>query len=336
MTGKATVSLWLERQRRHLRAAASGRNLRPVADRTARIGRNDILLVATVRNERTRLPFFLDYYRRLGIGHALIVDNGSDDGSGDWLAAQPDVSLWSTASSYRDAGYGIDWLNHLLHRHAPGHWVLVADADEFFVYPHMDTRPLRALTDWLTASRRRAFGAMLIDMYSDGPIARNDCPESADPFQVLTHFDSASYIYERNGFYRNLWIRGGPRQRVFFRDRPEAAPALNKIPLVRWNRRCAYVSSTHMLLPRRMNEVYDETGGELTSGALLHAKFLSDFVRKARLEADRAEHFDGGREYRVYRDQLDRGIGLWTPHSTRYEGWRQLEALGLISTGDWA
>ena len=56
---------------------------------------------------------------------------------------------------------------------------------------------------------------------------------------------------------------GGP---VFFADRPERAPALNKVPLVRWDRRYAYVSSTHMLLPRGLNAVFDEWGGEKASG----------------------------------------------------------------------
>ncbi len=37
---------------------------------------------------------------------------------------------------------------------------------------------------------------------------------------------------------------------MFFQDNPEEAPALNKIPLVKWSKKYAYVDSTHMLLPR--------------------------------------------------------------------------------------
>ena len=67
-------------------------------------------------------------------------------------------------------------------------------------------------------------------------------------------------------------------------DWPERAPALNKIPLVKWHRDYAYVSSTHMLLPRGLNLVYDEWGGEKASGVLLHAKFIDTFSAKAKEE----------------------------------------------------
>ena len=336
MRAGTRLSLWTERHRAQVRARRSLSDLRAVTDRTASIQPTDILLCAAIRNEASRLPYLLTYYRALGVQHFLFIDNGSTDDSEQILSGQGDCSLWHTGASYKSSGYGMDWINGILARHGRGHWVLTVDADEFFVYPHMDARPLRALTDWLTASRRRAFGAMLIDLYSDGPIAANACPPGQSPLSVLTHFDSGNYSYRRNAHYRNLWIQGGPRQRVFFADLPGDAPALNKVPLVRWTSRSVYISSTHTLLPRRLNEVYDEKGGEHASGALLHTKFLSDFARKAREEADRGEHYADGWEYRIYVDKLDETANLWTPHSTRYTDWRQLDGLGLISTGDWA
>ena len=77
----------------------------------------------------------------------------------------------------------------------------------------------------------------------------------------------------RDGFFQNLWIQGGPRMRVFFGHKPSAAPALNKIPLVRWRRGYVYRNGAHELLPRRLNLTYSRGGGSVTSGVLLHAKF---------------------------------------------------------------
>ena len=62
---------------------------------------------------------------------------------------------------------------------------------------------------------------------------------------------------------------------------PRRAPTLNKVPLVRWQRGFAYVNSTHAILPRRLNAVFDETGGEMISGVLLHTKFLPIIVEKS-------------------------------------------------------
>src|SRR6056297_1651671 len=90
--------------------------LRPLVRRTDRIKRRDILLFCTLRNERIRLPWFLDYYRRLGVAHFLFVDNGSTDGGAEYLAEQDDVSVWTTQASYKRSRFGMDWLNGLLHR----------------------------------------------------------------------------------------------------------------------------------------------------------------------------------------------------------------------------
>ena len=308
----------------------------PDIDRTGQIEPQDILVFSTIRNERSRLPFFLDYYRRLGVRHFLILDNDSSDGSAAWLRRQNDVSLWRSSASYKAARFGMDWMNLLLMRHGHGHWCLTVDPDEFLVYPHCDSRGLRALTGWLDARGTRSFPAMLLDTYPKGPIDARPYAEGEDPFAIAGWFDPANYLIRKNPAYGNLWIQGGPRARSLFAQDPWSAPALNKIPLVKWHWRYVYVSSTHMLLPRALNLVYDEDGGEAASGCLLHAKFLSSFAEKAAEELDRRQHYADGREYEAYHAGLDRGLDLWCPQSRAYEGWRQLEELGLISRGDWA
>ena len=233
--------LRLQRKRWLIRAFRKRRELKTVIDRTAQIRPGDILLFSTQRNEQIRLPFFLNYYREMGINHFLIVDNDSDDGSVDYLVDQPDVSVWHTRKSYKRSRFGVDWLNWLQRKYGHGHWTLVVDPDEFFVYPFCDTRPVRALTDWLDASSIKSFSAMLLDMYPKGRIDENPYRAGQDPLEIATWFDSGNYTISKNGRFGNLWIQGGPRARVFFRDMPEKAPALNKIPLVKWDRRYAYV-----------------------------------------------------------------------------------------------
>ncbi|MEO1398948.1 MAG: glycosyltransferase family 2 protein, partial [Pseudomonadota bacterium] len=157
-----------------------------------------------------------------------------------------------------------------------------------------------------------------------------------NPFDILGWFDTGNYTISRNPRFKNLWIQGGPRARSFFADNPSRAPALNKIPLVRWHRSFTYVSSTHMLLPRGLNLVYDEWGGEKASGCLLHAKFLHTFADRTAEELQRREHFANSKEYEAYASFVDDDPTLWCKWSEKYINWRQLEVLGLMSQGNWA
>lgn len=324
-----------KRRRLLYRALRKRGELRPRIDRTAAIRKGDILAFATIRNEAIRLPWFLDHHRRLGVSQFLVVDNGSDDGSTDLLAEQPDVSLWTTDHSYKASRFGMDWLTWLLMRHGHGHWCLTVDADELLIYPYCDSRDLRALTHWLDAQGRPMLGAMMLDLYPRGPVGDQAYHAGDDPLATLQWFDPAGYGIRIQQPMGNLWIQGGPRARAFFAADPRRAPTLNKVPLVKWHWRHAYVNSTHSLLPPRLNRIYADDGGEAPSGLLLHTKFLNTIVDRARIEQQRGEHFSNSALYDRYYDALTENPDLWTPLSRRVTTWRGFESMGLMSRGGW-
>ncbi len=310
----------------------AGRQLRLVQNRMDRMGPRDIALITCLRNEKPRLPFFVDYYRRLGVRHFMVIDNDSDDGFREWAAGQEDMSVWHTSASYRDSKFGMLWCNDLLRRHRRGKWTVVVDPDEFLVYPRMETRSLKALTGFLDEEKRPAFHAVMLDAYSDRPLAETVLREGENPFEVCPWFDRDGY-WQAEGFGRGTWIRGGPRMRVFFHDHPKWAPAHNKIPLVKWGPRFHFRMSTHDGWPTRINR--DPIGTELAvTGALFHFKFVASLADKVAEEQVRREHYDGGREYDRYAVE-GRGEFMADGISIRYEGPRQLVELGLMSEGPW-
>ncbi|WP_051909425.1 glycosyltransferase family 2 protein [Paenirhodobacter enshiensis] len=323
-----------KRQRLLLRAYRSRHDLAAVRDRTAAIRPDTLLLFATMRNESVRLPYFLRHYRKMGIGHFLIVDNDSTDGTAAMLAAEPDVSLWRSGASYRASRFGMDWINHLLRRYGSGHWCLTVDADELLTIPHRDTRDLRDLTGWLDARGVPMMAALMLDLYPRGALSGAVCPPGTDPATVLNWFDADNYTWEFQPRFRNISIRGGVRRRVFFADTPENAPHLHKVPLIRWNRRYAYVSSTHVALPRRLNAGFDARLS-LPTGVLLHDKFLDQIIAKSRDEKLRGEHFTHAARYDGYYDALIADPVLWNADSQQMTDWRGLETLGLMSRGAW-
>ena len=323
------------RRRRFLwRAFAKRREMVLVRANHQGLAPQAILAFVTLRNEALRLPYFLEHYRKLGVGHFFVVDNGSTDGSAALLDA-PDISVWRSEGGYKASRFGLDWLTWLMRRHGAGHWCLTVDVDELLIYPHCETRPLPALTQHLAAAGRSSFGAMMLDLYPRGALAAQSYRPGQDPLEVLAWFDSGNYVVQVQPRMRNLWIQGGVRARAFFAAEPRKAPTLNKVPLVFWRRGYAYVNSTHAILPPRLNAVFDETGGEMLSGILLHTKFLPIIAEKSAEERQRGEHFANSTLYDRYYAALIASPDLWTPSSCRYRGWRHLEALGLMSRGDW-
>ena len=325
-----------KRRRLMYRAVARRHELHLRVDRTGAIGPRSILCFVCIRNEMPRLPWFLRHHRALGVDHFLFVDNGSDDGGTGWLAAQPDVSLWTTTASYKAARFGVDWVTWLMMRHGHRHWCLTLDADELLIYPHWQSRPLQALTAHLAATGRDAMGALMLDLYPDGPVTDAPFDPEGDPVDLLPLFDAAPYWQTRQEPMRNLWVQGGPRARAFFADDPRRAPTLNKLPLVFWHWRHVYANSTHSLLPPRLNLAYDGPGGSDLSGVLLHTKFLPVAVARAVEEQARGEHFSNSALYDAYYQAVAAGPDFRWAESQRLDGWEQLERLGLMSRGDWA
>lgn len=331
----AAYRLRWRRRRLLLRSLSKRGQLRAVSDRTDGIAPTSILCFSTVRNEMERLPHFLRHHRMLGVDHFLIVENDSDDGTAAFLSRQHDVSLWSTNASYKAARFGVDWLTTLMIDHGHGHWCLTLDADELLIYAHHDVRTLRALTDWLDLVGRKSMGALMLDLYPRRALGQTRVIAGEDPIAAIPYFDAGNYVAVRQSGLDNLWVQGGPRARTFFQDDPRRAPTLSKIPLVRWDRRYAYVSSTHSLLPARLNRVYDTDGSGAPTGILLHTKFLPQIVCKSVEEKQRGQHFENSDLYEKYYDALTDDAILWCEHATRYHGWRQLEGLGLLSRGGW-
>lgn len=324
-----------KRRRLLWRSFRSRHQLLVVADRTNSINPHDILLVMVQRNETARLPFFLEYYRRLGVAHFLVVDNASDDGSDAYLAEQSDVSLWRTPASYHASRFGLDWLTWLQMRYAHGHWCLTADADELLVYDQSGTRPLEDLVSYLDKLGQNALGALMVDLFPKGAIGSQTYRPGQNPTDILTHFDDAPYRAIRQRPLGNLWVQGGPRERVFFAREPSRAPTLNKLPLVRWSRRYAYVNSSHSALPPRLNALYDGPGDDRPSGALLHTKFLPEIVERSEIEKDRRQHFHTPSDFDDYYDQLAARPVLWHQEARRYTGPESLVEHGLISRINW-
>jgi len=280
-----------------------------------------VRVFATLRNERNYLPWFFSYYRSIGVKEFYMIDNGSDDGSHEFIAEQEDAYLFHSDESFRDNLYATYWLNHLIETYGGDGWAINADIDEMLVLPGIEEDGIEQCVERLEARGDEAVLAPLLDMYPES-ISQGELYRPGDsPLDYSPYFDNRiSQHPQVNCPY--LEIQGGSSER-FTGDR--TVDILTKAPLFRAGRGIKMFYICHQLTPAKVS---------LMRGALLHFKFLGPFVSKIRSEAKRGVHFAGGKRYKLLAEFFDRPIdaSLLGPDSIRYESSTQLSKLGLIKS----
>ncbi len=307
----------------------------------------EIRLFGKIRNEIARLPCFLSHYRALGVERFLLVDNGSSDGSAEFLGGEPDCHVFATSESMAASRAGMSWIEPLLARYGTGRWCIVVDADELLVYPGSETVRLPEFCATLERAGTNALPCIMLDMYPAGDVKNMSYAIGQSFTEACPFFDADGYRWTSDSPDGPTNF-GGPRERMFYPElldrrlmtrvrrnifyrlgkfiptlSPTPGPALNKVPLVRWSEGMRFAAAAHYLFGGRLSK---------TNGALLHFKFLADFGNRVREEVDRKAYFQGGKEYQRYYARLgaDAALDFMCAASVRYSGTSQLMALGLI------
>lgn len=318
---KGAKALWQARKRRlyipHIQPCAPGVLQRKDARELPETG-DEIRLFTAIRNEAWRLPWFLDYYRGLGVDRFFFVDNGSSDGSLDYLLEQPDVHIFWTDQSYAASYSGMQWINHLVRQFGRDGWVIYVDVDEALVYADIENQGLRDLTSYMAARDEEALPGFMLDMFSATTPKSPPPGEAIDFVESYPLFDPnvTRYPLANCPYY---YVRGGARRAYGWGE------ILTKTPLVRGGRDIEFLMSSHRISPARLSGV---------SAALLHFKlagnygqeFKEDQRNNNRMPACQKRH----RHYARVLQSDDGQPSLINEETLRYQGSRQLTELGLI------
>lgn len=279
------------------------------------VAEHDLVAFAVGRDELLRLPDFLRHHRALGVEKFVVVDNGSSDGSCDFLEEQPDVVLYRTSDSYVASGVGMRWVNSLLDELRPRRWVLFADIDELAVFEGSEERSLAEFCSSLDEQGFTAAGGYMLDMHgtrlSDGASYKR----GEEMLATLPLFTNA---YDFQPFelspYEN--VRGGVRD-VFLETR---FLQMTKTPLIRADTGVRFLTSSHETTPAVVAQ---------RSVVLLHFKFIGDVLTRHRKEASwTALSYWGNNLSKLEVAGTD--LSLVGPQTVSYAGSDQLIELGLL------
>ena len=284
---------------------------------------DEIRVFAVMRNELLRLTSWLCHYRMLGVDRFFVVDNGSTDGTLEELLKQPDVHVFSTLEDFQQGQSGSLWIEQLMRRFGVSKWCVVADADELLAFPGWEKIGLKTLVNDLSAAGDEALPCVLLDMYSDLPVAHTHPQAGANLFELCPWFDPdieeiEGSVGDSERRVRIPTLVGGMRRRVFGVD-----AYLSKIGLLHYAQGMTLTRGQHGVVGAKISAI---------RGVMFHFKFLSDMIEKARMVIENGERANCAPEWLAYHEAFTRspGMTLHAPRSIRMLGSGQLLRLGLM------
>lgn len=302
-------------------------DLKRLSEDTPSVDVDSLVCVFVCRNEARRLPYFLKYYREKGVTHFFAIDNGSTDGTREFLMQESGVFLWGSDLSFNRANFGSVWFELVLRAHALGCWCVTVDVDELLVYPDCESVSLKDFCATLDKVGKRVLPTVLLEMYSKEPVAQAYYSSGNKFLDTCSYFDSQFYHskFDRAGPFNNLtYFFGGVRERVFGEN---DAFCQSKVSLVKYDKDCILAGGQH----------WTNLSRDLISksrGCLLHFKYFSDFEGRVKEEVERQEHYQGALQYKQYIGRLDDSeadLSLYDPeHSVRFSNSQQLVDLGIM------
>lgn len=289
---------------------------------------DDLIVTCLVRNGEAYIKEFIDHYRKLGVRHIVFLDNGSTDNTVSMACRHKDITVLSTDAPF--STYQTIMRRYLLSRYGKENWVLCADIDEFFDYPHSDQIKLSDFLNYLNENKYNVVALQMLDMIPGKPLSEIEPDHSFKDTHLYYDISNISkYDYESNSWLNDNVIsnsgikthRGGIRQELF--NMRSERPLLSKHTLLRLTRGlCPEDVRTHHIDNAFIADV---------SGVLYHYKFTSNFTDYVQRAVQKETFSNDSEEYKSYLKELKEGkTALRTSNMKRIEGTEELIDSGFL------
>ena len=280
------------------------------------------IVVLCVKNDIERIKMLVDHYRILGVEKFAFLDNGSDDGTFEWLLEQTDIDLYRCFEPYQTA-VKEGWINRIISHYGFDRWYIITDSDELVTYIGMEKHPLKDLVQYAEQNKIKRIKGLTIDMYSRGtPFGSTENIRGDYRWMdVETYFEKETVA----GKQEYKCFLGGPRHRLM-----NSNINLSKYPLIYFEKG-TISDSAHFQYPHTLLQSSPVYIG------ILHFKFIDKDLDVYKRRARRDSGFSSnGLMYKQYIDFIERtdGDSFMYSGSVEFEDSNSLKKIALIKEID--
>ncbi len=304
--------------------------LRAIFDRTADIRKSDIVMVANIDGPTGLLAHFCAYHRDLGVNHFLFIQHEANDSVTNYVRNAGDISLWQVRSGLKTAHRKtFELKNVILQRYCNAHLCVLVDLGEYLVYPHMQSRSLRDLGEFMRNERRESVHGVALDAYGE-QASQGLGDQTGNPFDICPFIDGDGYFETTFPDYRAI-VHGGPILRSVHDRKVENATIISRVPIVWWRWSNFLFHNDYGMRPKKLMRVLD-WNNPIFSAAVIRFPFLASAY------GDDTRHRKAVRA--LYGADYERAIISQTAlyqkgTSLRFENADQLIEAGIMSPGNW-
>jgi GR25 family glycosyltransferase involved in LPS biosynthesis len=202
---------WTEREDFHQESVLMNRKRKFLKEPTE----DSISLICVLRNECLLLPYFIEYYIKLGVTHFTFIDNGSSDGTLRYLLnyKATEIQVYRTNDSYAKNEYGVAWVNEVLNEQFKDMWCLVVDVDELLI--PRNNISLGQLRDNMKHANANILVTCMVDFYPKDFFVRNYVRgqpflDHSNVYDKMTHDNITVAVQDDNA----VTVKGGVRHRI--------------------------------------------------------------------------------------------------------------------------
>jgi len=249
------------------------------------------VLLCNVRDDLEKIKNVISHHRKMGVKYFAILDNGSKDGTFEYLMDQ-DIDVFSVKEQYTSVVRAA-WMMKLATYYGFNRWYVVIDSDELLVYPSGKSQSIKEIIGDLKKNNIDRGLGMMVDMYAEESDLKKR-NKSFDLVKEYRFFDNNTYEISDGIFTKEIF--GGPRARVFGIADGTNRELLTKYPVFYWKKGEIY--RYHYLFP-----FVDNFKSPLVL-ALMHYKFTNGDYEKLQRIVKEGNYAAGSKLYENYVNKL--------------------------------